>query len=72
MTLIDVADMTFGEDVTLILYYNIWPVAHAKLVTRVSISGYLCDARKTGYLCVSGYLCGVYGHDSSWKKINFF
>ena len=27
-------------------------LAHAKLVTRVSISGYLCDARKTGYPCV--------------------
>jgi len=31
-------------------------LVHAKLITRVSVSGYLCDARKTGYSCVCKWL----------------
>jgi len=57
VTLIDHADVIFGEDVILVLYYNILPVVHAKLITRVSVGGYLCD---------------VNGHPLFMKKIIIF
>jgi len=69
MTLIDVADVTFGEHVTLALYYNIWLVAHARLITHVSVSGY--STQNWLSVCVSGYLCDVYGHPLFMKKIIF-